>query len=101
MLYGKWQVQLAGEASSYTLSLGPHPEHTGSLKGELLQGKDRRAVVADLDNGEFTMEESQDGVRIAATWLGQPTPGHCGRLIQGVRFEKDQTGQSFQLRAQP
>ncbi|PIT76816.1 hypothetical protein [Limnohabitans sp. G3-2] len=101
MLFGPWQVQLAGATSPLHLHLGPHPEHEGSLKGELRQGQQRHAVVADLDEGEFTLEESHDGVRIAATWLGRPTPGHCGRLIQGQRFEKDQTGQAFRLQRQP
>lgn len=101
MLFGEWQVQLAGATNPFSLSLGPHPEHAGSLKGELLQGQQRYAVVADLDDGEFTLEESRDGVRIAATWLGRPTQGHCGRLIQGQRFEKDQAGQDFRLQRQP
>ena len=101
MLFGQWQVHLAGGTSPFSLRLGPHPEHAGSLKGELLQGQHRFAVVADLDEGEFTLEESRDGVRIAATWLGRPTPGHCGHLIQGQRFEKDQTGQDFRLQRQP
>jgi hypothetical protein len=35
------------------------------------------------------------------TWLGTPTVGHCGRLIQGQRFEKDQAGQGFRLQALP
>jgi hypothetical protein len=66
-----------------------------------VHGQHRYAVVADFDDGEFTLEETHDGVRIAATWLGTPTPGHCGRLIQGQRLEKDQTGQSFRLQRQP
>jgi hypothetical protein len=109
MLHGVWQVQLDGPsvASSgqapapWRLRLGPHPEHTGSLQGELGQGLQRFPVVADLDDGEFTLEESRDGLRIAATWLGTPTEGHCGRLIQGHRFEADQPGQPFRLQAQP
>ncbi len=101
MLFGEWQVQLTGATNPFSLRLGPHPEHAGSLKGELLQGQHRYAVVADLDEGEFTLEESHDGVRIAATWLGRPAQGHCGRLIQGQRFEKDQTGQDFRLQRRP
>lgn len=101
MFFGEWQVQLAGATVPISLRLGPHPEHAGSLKGELMQGQHRYAVVADWDEGEFTLEESRDGVRIAATWLGTPTQGHCGRLIQGQRFEKDQSGQDFRLQRQP
>lgn len=109
MLHGVWQVQLDGPAAEstghavapWTLHLGPHPEHTGSLRGELAQGQLRWPVVADLDDGELTLEESRDGRRISATWLGTPTEGHCGRLIQGRRFEKDQAGQGFRLQALP
>ncbi|WP_416547364.1 hypothetical protein ACHEXK_00755 [Limnohabitans sp. DCL3] len=97
MLHGEWQVLLAGQTLPLSLRLGPHPEHQGSLKGELVQGQHLAAVVGDWDEGELTLEESRDGVRIAATWLGTPTQGRCGRLIEGHRFEKDQSGQAFQL----
>jgi hypothetical protein len=97
MLHGVWQVEVAGASAPWTLHLGPHPEHTGSLRGELVQGQQRWPVVADLDDGEFTLEESRDGLQISATWLGTPTTGHCGRLIEGQRFEKDPTGQNFRL----
>lgn len=97
MLHGVWQVHMAGMSAPWTLHLGPHPEHTGSLRGELVQGLQRWPVVADVDDGEFTLEESRDGLRISATWLGTPAAGHCGRLIEGHRYEKDQKGQSFRL----
>jgi hypothetical protein len=97
MLHGVWQVHMAGMSAPGTLHLGPHPEHTGSLRGELVQGLQRWPVVADVDDGEFTLEESRDGLQISATWLGTPTTGHCGRLIEGQRFEKDPTGQNFRL----
>jgi hypothetical protein len=66
-LHGVWTVQLDGSGPPWTLQLGPHPEHQGSLRGELTQGTLRYPVVADLEGGEFTLEESHDGARIAAT----------------------------------
>ncbi len=100
MLLGQWTVQVAGEAP-WALHLGPHPEHAGSLRGELVQGPYRRAVVADLDEGEFTLEETHDGQRIAATWLGSLPAAGCGRRIQGQRQLSDQTSQPFQITRTP
>lgn len=36
----------------------------------------------ELDNGEFTLEDSADGVKIAAAWRGTVTDGSCGREIR-------------------
>ena len=100
MLYGQWTVQIAGEMP-WALTLGPHPEHVGSLRGELTQGQQRHAVVADLDDGDFTLEETHDGQRIAATWQGSlPTAG-CGRQIQGQRTLAGQNSRSFLITRTP
>lgn len=100
-LLGHWTVQLAGAAKPWTLSLHPHPEHLGSLRGELRQGDQRYPVVADLEGREFTMEESHDGQRIAATWLGTAVHGHCGRWVEGERLATGQAGQGFTLKPAP
>ncbi len=90
-LIGPWQVTLhTPTPQRWTLQLQAHPEHTGSLKGSLLQGERTALVVADWDEGEFTMEESHDGQRIAATWLGTATKGQCGRQIEGERVQGEQ-----------
>jgi hypothetical protein len=100
MLHGQWVAQVANEAP-WALTLGPHPEHQGSLRGELTQGPLRHAVVADLDDGEFTLEESHDGQRIAATWLGSLPARGCGRHIQGQRVRAGQASQDFQITRAP
>ena len=100
MLHGPWTAQIAGEAP-WTLTLGPHPEHAGSLRGELSQGQQRRAVVADLDDGEFTLEETHDGQRIAATWLGSLPASSCGRQIQGHRALAGQDSRNFLITRTP
>jgi len=97
-LHGAWTVQLESTGPHWTLQLGPHPEHRGSLRGELTQGALRYPVVADLDKGEFTLEESHDGKRIAATWLGEVVPGSCGRALRGERIEPKQQRQVFHMR---
>ncbi len=100
MLHGQWNAQIAGE-NPWTLTLGPHPEHAGSLRGELTQDKKRHAVVADLDDGEFTLEETHDGQRIAATWLGSLPAASCGRQIQGQRALTGQSSRDFLLSRAP
>jgi len=100
-LLGNWTLQMAGMATPWSLSLAPHPEHQGSLRGELRQGDQRHPVVADLEGREFTMEESHDGQRIAATWLGTAVHGHCGRWIRGERLATEQAGQGFSMRRAP
>jgi len=96
-LHGIWTVQLSGSDTRWTLRLGPHPEHVGSLRGELTQGGLSYPVVGDLEDGEFTLEESHDGKRIAATWLGELVPGSCGRALQGERIEPNQHRQVFRM----
>ena len=90
-LIGPWQVTLhTPTPQRWTLQLQAHPEHTGSLKGSLEQGERTALVVADWDEGEFTMDESHDGQRIAAAWLGTATKGQCGRQIEGERVQGEQ-----------
>ncbi|WP_353238286.1 hypothetical protein [Limnohabitans sp.] len=100
-LVGKWTVQMAGSAKPWTLNLSPHPEHLGSLRGELRQGDQGYWVVADLEGREFTMEESHDGQRIAATWLGTAVHGHCGRWLEGERLATGQAAEGFAMRRAP
>lgn len=100
-LIGPWSAQIDGEPGTWALTLSPHPEHRGSLRGELRQGTLRYLVVADLDEGEFTMEESHDGRKIAATWLGRLSPPDCHARIQGQRVTGDPSARSFRLTRQP
>ena len=100
-LVGTWRVTLAGQSMPWTLLLRPHPEHEGSLRGTLMQYPQHFAVVADIEDGEFTMEESHDGQRIAATWLGQVQAGSCGQIITGNRQDGavGQAPQRFEMRS--
>ena len=100
MLIGAWEVVLHTQPPQrWPLTLQAHPEHTGSLQGQLDQSGRKAMVVADWDEGEFTMEESHDGQRIAATWLGTATQGQCGRQIEGTRQQGEAAGTSFTMRA--
>ena len=82
-LLGLWHADIDGVPRGATLLLEPHPEYAGSLAGALNRDGVRSRVAADLDEDGFTLEESADGVHIAATWLGDLVDGSCGREIRG------------------
>jgi hypothetical protein len=83
-LVGLWRAEFDGQAAGATLLLEPHPRYAASLSGEVNRNGERARIAADLEDGEFTLEESADGVRISATWLGDVVEGSCGREIRGV-----------------
>lgn len=108
MLAGTWQLEWTdggrqrGEMP-WILELAPHPEYAGSLKGHLVRGDERHLIVADWDDETLTMEESQDGRHIAATWQARATEGQCGRELKGIRFtgsEPDESARRFRMRSQ-
>jgi hypothetical protein len=65
-----------------------------------MQNPQHFAVAADLEDGEFTMEESRDGQRIAATWLGQVQAGSCGQRIAGERQDSTGAAERFEMRSE-
>ena len=82
---GLWRAEFEGRAPGATLLLEPHRDYAQSLSGEINRDGTRAKVAADLEQGEFTLEESADGQRITATWLGDVVEGSCGREIRGRR----------------
>lgn len=102
-LYGLWQLRLwpEGEPEDRSSSEGAmlferHPEFPSSVRGQLRRsatGNDLSALVSgDVEGGEFTLDESTDGVRIDAVWTGGIPPQACGREIRGVRQPAETTG---------
>ena len=100
-LVGAWQVTLLSEPVRHArLDLYPHPDYPGSLRGDLHWPQGRLAVAADLEGTALTLEESEDGRRISATWVGELVLGHCGRRIEGQRLGNggaDTQGPAFRL----
>ena len=82
-LVGLWRAEFDGLPQGATLLLEPHPEYAGSIAGQVNRNGERAKLAGDLEEGEFTLEESADGVRISATWLGDVVDGSCGREIRG------------------
>jgi hypothetical protein len=100
-LLGTWKAELRGEWDGATLQLAPHPDYPESLRGTLQRAGRRAEVAGDFDDGDFTLEESSDGVHIAATWLGEVLEASCGREIRGTWTRDGETeGRAFILRKQ-
>ncbi|HSV46525.1 MAG TPA: hypothetical protein VLJ58_12140 [Ramlibacter sp.] len=100
-LLGLWRAEFEGQAQGATLLLEPNPNHAGSLGGGVNRDGARGLVAGDIEDGEFTLEESADGQRISATWLGDVVEGSCGREIRGTwKAEGAAAAQAFVLRKQ-
>lgn len=131
-VYGLWQAELyaalptdltqpptTAPSSRGTLQLERHPEHPDSLSGRLslhagAKNQGTRApmgtaapdstawVAGDLEDGELIMDESDDGKRIAAVWVGVVVGPSCGQEIRGTRrLAGEDQGQAFILKKQP
>lgn len=103
-LYGSWQAQVdvGGTTQQATLTLAQNPRYSGSLGGTVVRGDAKALVAGDVDDGEFTLEESSDGRAITATWTGEVVEGSCGREIRGSwRDVADQSTHDFVLRRPP
>ncbi|MDR3003693.1 MAG: hypothetical protein LBV14_05605 [Acidovorax sp.] len=83
MLQGEWVARIADQDHAAVLYLGPHPEWQGTVKGEVERNSERHAMVGDVNDGAVTLEESDNGINISATWLGEVTEGSCAREIRG------------------
>lgn len=99
-MFGFWIAEIGGRHSG-TLLLDKHPEFAGSFRGAISRDGTRAWVAGDVEDGELTLEESADGKRISATWLGQVVDGSCGREIRGTwQQEGGQVEHPFILKKQ-
>ncbi|MDR2324559.1 MAG: hypothetical protein LBE51_04030 [Acidovorax sp.] len=83
MLQGEWVARIAEQDNAAVVHLGPHPEWQGTVKGEVRRGDKNHAMVGDVNDGVVTLEESDNGINISATWLGEVTEGSCAREVRG------------------
>jgi hypothetical protein len=101
-LYGAWRAQWVGSTTpSASLQLHRHPELSDSVRGTVERDGITALLAGDVDNGDLTLEESRDGKRISATWIGRVVDGACGKEIRGVWSDADSdTKRDFVLRRQ-
>jgi hypothetical protein len=98
-LLGLWRAEFEGLPRGATLLLEKHPALAESVRGAVNRDGQRAQVAGDVDEGEFTLEESINGTNISATWLGDVVEGSCGREIRGTwQAEGEQRARSFVLR---
>lgn len=98
-LQGEWTGTIEGQSQPVRLLLGPHPQWKGNVKGTIARAGDTRPMVGDVADGRITLEESADGQRITATWLGDAVEGSCAREIRGDYIEgEDAAPRPFVLR---
>ncbi len=97
-LLGLWRASFDGLAQGATVLLEPHPELAESVRGAINRNGERALVAGDVDDGEFTLEESSNGTNISATWTGDVVAGSCGREIRGSWQAGDGPARPFILR---
>lgn len=101
-MVGVWRAEFQGLWQGATLLIEKHPEYEGSLSGGINRNGEKGLIAGDVENGELTLEESADGKRISATFLGDIVEGSCGREIRGTwQAEDDSPVREFVLRKQP
>lgn len=98
-LLGLWRAEFDDGGPGATLLLEPHPEYAQSVRGAINRNGTRALLAGDADAGEFTLEESANGINISAVWLGDVVEGSCGREIRGTwKAEGDARTRDFVLR---
>lgn len=105
-LWGRWEARFDGLPGTATVQLTRDAQHPDGLGGEITRAaplSPARALVAgDIDDGDFTLEESEDGKHIAASWSGRPTEDTCGQEIRGSwTHASHPTPRGFVLRRLP
>jgi hypothetical protein len=98
-LLGVWRAEFEGLAQGATLLLEPHNEFAESVRGAINRNGARALLAGDIEGGEFTLEESVNGINISATWLGDIVEGTCGKEIRGTwQAEGERRARAFVLR---
>jgi len=100
-LFGLWRAEFDGKLPGATLLLEKHPRYADSVSGGVNRNGVQSVLSGEIEDGEFSLEESADGQHIAATWIGEIVDGSCGREIRGT-WQKDGATQSvpFVMRKQ-
>jgi len=97
-LYGRWQMTFqSGDTASVVLH--KHPDYEGGIRGTITRAGLVAQLAGDIDDdGLLTLDESQDGIAISATWSGDLQAGSCGKEFKGLwRNARDDSTLDFVL----
>ncbi|MBC7434544.1 MAG: hypothetical protein H7332_00590 [Bdellovibrionales bacterium] len=83
-LYGLWRAEFPGQAQGASLLFEKHPEYPESVRGGINRDGARGMVAGDVEDGELNLDESTDGLSIAAAWSGLVVANSCGKEIRGT-----------------
>jgi hypothetical protein len=101
-LLGLWRAEFEGLPQGATLLLERHAQYAQSIAGTINRNGQRGQLAGDIEDGEFTLEESADGRSIGATWVGDVVEGSCGQEIRGSwQAAGDGAARAFVLRKLP
>jgi len=100
-LWGLWRVRF-DDAAEATVLFERHPEFAGSVRGAINRDSVQSVLAGDVEDGELLLDESDDGRRISAVWVGHASPQSCGKAFAGTwRRSSDNAQRSFVLRKLP
>ncbi|MDB5859315.1 MAG: hypothetical protein JWQ76_3004 [Ramlibacter sp.] len=94
-MLGLWRAEFEDRGPGATLLLERHPDYAESLSGAVNRGGERRQLAGDVEDGDLTLEESADGVHIAAIWVGELVEGSCGREVRGTWKAEGAAGERY------
>ncbi|MEO8250140.1 MAG: hypothetical protein ABI589_12295 [Burkholderiales bacterium] len=106
-LYGDWKARIEGSAAEATVTFEAHKETEGALSGRIVrpsgsgaaQAPTTSVLAGGVGDGQFGIEESDDGRRISGLWNGDVVPNSCGREIRGTWIDPaDDSERGFVLR---
>jgi hypothetical protein len=84
-LYGLWRAEFDNPAvPGASLLFEKHPDYPESVRGGINRDGVKGLVAGDVEDGEFTLDESTDGIKIAANWTGNVVENSCGKEIRGT-----------------
>jgi hypothetical protein len=74
-LYGLWRAEFVGLTQPATVLFEKQTELDGSIAGGVNRDGLKTLAAGDVDNGVFSLEESDNGQAITATWTGVVVEG--------------------------
>ncbi len=101
-LYGLWRADFGTGQPGATILFERHPDMGGSVRGGVNRDGVKGLLAGDVHEGELSLDESDDGIKIAAYWSGNVTENSCGKEITGTWTRtSDDKSLNFVLRKVP